>query len=548
MAITKKTIALFIVGLYSCALLAYRKPRLIVVVTVDQFSYNKLMECKPYLKGGLHNLLEHGIVYHNMYQPHGLPSTATGHTALSTGTYACTHGISGNAWYNTDGVKVACDDDNNPESFVFSTHDMHHYGKSPHNLMVDTITDQFILSSEPYAQHTSYSISFKSRSAILTAGKLGKALWFDPETGWFTSSKAYFDKLPAWVIRFNKKKRLNEMTSITWNRAYTSRDFPYRMFSKDPSSLGLFGKTIPFDRTASEPYEYFSQTPAANSLIFELARTCIDEHVSRNPDNQLLIWLCPGALDRAGHEFGADSLHITDLIYHLDLELFRFYNAITKHVRKKDVLIVLTADHGIGNAPEKMQEKGYTGAHRIMADQLKKYLNTVAYKETGYHQMIVGIKAPGIFFDLKKLQKLPQEKQDALMAACKSVIQKHPGVKKVWTYQELQNTTIEPKSLSAYFKHQAYPGRSGQLIVEPEPYCFMTQYHQGTSHKSPYNYDTHIPFIIYQSGSYERASIYDQVLSLQFAPTLAHIIGIPRPSACTHALLPGVTPTNDPCF
>jgi len=533
---------------HTIALVAHRKPRLVIALVIDQCSYKKLMELKPYFTGGLHNILERGIVYHNAYQPHGMPATATGHTAIASGTFAHTHGITGNGWYNSDGKKIICDDDNTEDAAVFATNSMHSHGKSSHNLMVDTVTDQFILSSKPYAKHTSYSISLKSRAAIFTAGKLGKPLWFDPETGWFTSSKAYFDKLPAWLIRFNKKKQISDMTSVTWNRAFTARNYPYRMFAKKGQSIGLFGKTIEIDHSTPSPYDNFLQTPTANSLIFELARICVDEHISKNANDQMLLWLCPSSIDRAGHEFGPDSVHVTDLLYHIDLELFRFYNYVTKHIRKKDVLIMITADHGMGSSPEEMNVKGYTNAQRIMIEPIKKELNAIAYKESGYNDMIIGIKAPSVFFDVKKLNKLPQEKRENMLNACKKFISNQPGIKRVWTYDELHNSSFEDSALSLYFKNQAHHGRYGQLIVQPDPYCFLTRHSKGVSHKSPYNYDTHVPLMIYQAASYERASIYDRVTCLQCAPTLAYFLGIPKPSATTQSLLPGVTPTNDPCF
>lgn len=548
MVTIKKCITFFLIAVQTLVLNAQREPRLTIVLVIDQLSYTTFMKLKPYFTGGLHMMAERGTVYHNAYQPHAMPATATGHSALSSGTFAHTHGVTGNGWYDDNGNKVTCDDDNRKEAAVFSLNAMHDYGKSSHNLMVDTITDQFILSSEPYANHVSYSLSLKSRAAIFTAGKLGKPIWLDPETGWFTSSKAYFETLPTWLIRFNKKKQLNNLSDVTWNRAYSNRKYPYRMFSKDPDSLALFGKKITIDHQAKEPYEHFIQTPYANSLIFELARICIDEHVSKNPNNKMLIWLCPSSVDRAGHEFGPDSLQVTDLIYHIDLELFRLYNYVTKHIRKKDVLIVVTSDHGMGYPPEEMHAKGYLQAQRIMTQPLKEQLNEIALKECGQKEMIIGIKAPSVFFNLKKLSAMPQEKQQQLLDTCKKYLSAQPGIKRVWTYQELYNATFEDTALALYFKNQAYHGRYGQLIVQPDPYCFLTQHTQGTSHKSPYNYDTHIPFMLYQTASHERNQFYDRVTSLQCAPTLAYILGIPKPSACTQPLLPGIAPTNDPCF
>jgi len=529
-------------------LFAQRTPRLTIAIIVDQLSYAKLMELRPYLKGGIHEILEHGLVYHNAYQQHGMPSTATGHAALSTGTYASAHGITGNNWHDSAGKKVVCDDDSTQSSAVFAVDGMHDYGKSPHNLMVDTITDQFMLASKPFAQHTAYSISLKSRSAILTAGKLGKALWFDPQSGWFTSSKAYFETLPQWLVHFNKKKQLNTIKDISWQRAYKARDYPYRMFKDKPESMQLFSKTIPIDHSQASPYTSFLQTPAANRLVFELARTCVDTHLSKKPDDKILLWICPSALDHTGHEFGPNSIHITDLIYHLDLELFRLYKHVTKHIRKKDVLVLLTSDHGMGSSPEEMYTKGYPTAQRILTSKLQDALNIIAYDQSGYTDMIVGIKAPNIFFDVNKLNALSKAKRNEVLDACKQYLIAQPGIKDVWTAEELQKRSFEPTSLALYFKNQLYHGRNGQLIVQPDPYCFLTRHTTGASHKSPYNYDTHVPLIIYQVRSHERANIYSRTNCMQCAPTLSHLLGIPKPSATTQALLPGIVPTNDPCF
>ena len=71
------------------------------------------------------------------------------------------------------------------------------------------LADQFVMSQEPDAPRVAISLSIKSRSAICTANKMGKAIWLDAKTGNFTSSKAYYDQLPAGLRQFNKQKRLD---------------------------------------------------------------------------------------------------------------------------------------------------------------------------------------------------------------------------------------------------------------------------------------------------------------------------------------------------
>jgi hypothetical protein len=68
----------------------------------------------------------------------------------------------------------------------------------------------------------------------------------------------------------------------------------------------------------------------------------------------------------------------------------------------------------------------------------------------------------------------------------------------------------------------------------------LSKYKAGTTHESPYNYDTHVPLVIYQPGKYEHISIIKKVYATQLANTLAQILNIQKPPASTAQLLPGI--------
>ena len=76
-------------------------------MVIDQFGYRSLQRVKPYVKKGLKFLLDQGIIYHKAIMPHGLPTTAPGHTTLQTGTTPCNHGIVANSWVTKDSKNVA---------------------------------------------------------------------------------------------------------------------------------------------------------------------------------------------------------------------------------------------------------------------------------------------------------------------------------------------------------------------------------------------------------------------------------------------------------
>ena len=172
-------------------------PQLTIVIVIDQCAYRNLDKVRPFLRGGLRFLCDEGIFYTHIYVPYAWPATGPGHTTLNTGTLPKTHGIINNAWMNENGQRVNCDDDDSQQAAVLGLHGVQSYGKSPHNIMVDGLSDQLVLQDQQHKNYQVWSISLKSRSAITTANKLGKAIWFDTTTGSFTSSKAYFNKLPS---------------------------------------------------------------------------------------------------------------------------------------------------------------------------------------------------------------------------------------------------------------------------------------------------------------------------------------------------------------
>ena len=74
--------------------------------------------------------------------------------------------------------------------------------------------------------------------------------------------------------------------------------------------------------------------------------------------------------------------------------------------------------------------------------------------------------------------------------------------------------------------------RSGDITFVLEPGWFSWLSLQGTTHGSPYTYDTHVPIIFYGQGIKPGTSVrYHPVTDI--APTLSVLLNIKFPSACT---------------
>src|SRR5690242_8977724 len=72
-------------------------PKLLVVISVDQFSADLFDEYRPQFTGGLARLAT-GTAFHNGYQSHATTETCPGHSTILTGDHPARTGIIGNSW------------------------------------------------------------------------------------------------------------------------------------------------------------------------------------------------------------------------------------------------------------------------------------------------------------------------------------------------------------------------------------------------------------------------------------------------------------------
>ena len=80
-----------------------------------------------------------------------------------------------------------------------------------------------------------------------------------------------------------------------------------------------------------------------------------------------------------------------------------------------------------------------------------------------------------------------------------------------------------------------YRGRSADLYIVQKPYWLASK--TGTSHGTPFSYDTHVPMIFF--GSAIRPGRYDEnARTADIAPTLAALLGVNTPSGSVGRILP----------
>ncbi len=542
-------------------------PQMTIAIVIDQFAYAYLYKIRPYLTGGLKMLLDNGISYENAHHANAMPETAVGHAALSTGTFASDHGIIANSWYDTNGNIVEADDDDVKTAAVFKQGSQtHSYGKGPKLLMTEGLSDSFVLQSKEQEPYLAFAFSIKSRAAIMCASKLGKAIWFDKETGLFTSSKAYYKELPSWLDAFNKARKIPALKTVRWdlalNRQTGAYNFPnIENYTFSPEKEGMAGKTLPVpdgkiheatsnhaagstaeaeeNPQAKDAFAHFYLNPMSNQYLLDLAKTCIKEYL--NKATHLLVWISLSSLDLIGHRYGPDSLEAIDTIYHIDKQLKPFIQYAIKATDNK-TLFVLTADHGILPMQGVMRTEGINTAIKLEPDLIMSKMNTLIKEKHGLDGFIVNFQMPQFYYNSLVTKDIDQATLKAINKELKSFLHDTPGVKNVWTDHDLDTFSFDPirEEIPFYYKNQRYPNRSGNLFVQLQPYTLMSKYKKGTTHESPYNYDTHVPLVIYQPGVHENVSVVQKVYATQLANTLAQMLDIRKPPASTTQVLPEV--------
>src|SRR6266550_6801760 len=137
------------------------KPRLVVVITVDQLRPDYLDRYRPQLKGGFAMLLKTGASFTDAYQDHAVTETAPGHSTILSGRWPAYTGINRNA--------AGVQDQTAPLIGINGP------GASPARFRGTAFFD-WLTAADPGAR--ALSVSGKDRGAILPIGRATEAVYW----------------------------------------------------------------------------------------------------------------------------------------------------------------------------------------------------------------------------------------------------------------------------------------------------------------------------------------------------------------------------------
>jgi len=511
------------------------KPKLVIGIVVDQMRYDYLTRFyDKFEQNGFKRLMNEGVICRYAYLNYIFTQTGPGHATIFTGTTPSNHGIVSNEWYiPLKKQKVYCVEDSK-QTTVGSNSDN---GKSsPLYLMTPTFGDQLRLH---YLNKSKViAVSLKDRAAILPGGKNpNAAYWYDESTGNFITSTYYMKDLPKWVEEFNNKKLADLYLSRLWTTLLPINEYTESIRDSNNYELG-FGKNqivFPYDLTFlskknknEKDYSILKSTPFGNTLVHDFAiAAIINEELGKDniPD---FLAISFSATDYIGHRFGPRSIELEDTYLRLDKEIAHLIDFIENEIGKENVLIFLTADHGVADNPN------YLNDNKITGGQFKQYyaltlLRTYLNATYGEGEWVLGYSDQQIFLNRNLIEDAKLSLKEVQEKVANFMIQFN-GVANAITAYSLQNQNFTDGLLKA-MQNSFHPKRSGDVLIALEP-GWIEESPYLYDHNSAYSYDTHVPLFFY-GWKIPRLAINRKVHIIDIVPTLATLLQIEVPMGAT---------------
>ncbi len=511
------------------------KPRLVVLISVDQMRGDYVDRYQHQWSKGLRRLVTEGAWFRQADYPYYNTVTCAGHFSIGTGTVPAVHGMVLNQWWErNNSLLAACTDDQN-EKLISYGGPVQSLGNSAKNLMTTTLSDELRLQSSPAPRIV--SLSLKARSAIGLGGRRPDAvIWNDELSGEWVTSSAFAKQTAPFFADYIAKHPLSKEIGRVWERSLPRDQYLY-----DGSDLGRKATDLPSGdfphivKNRSETGVFtdaWESSPFSDAYLNGLAMAALDGlKMGRGPGLDYLS-ISFSALDKVGHDYGPDSHEVQDVLVHLDAQIGLLLDKLDKDVGRGHYVVGLTADHGVAPVPERLQAQGFD-AGRINTTAIGRSVDEVLTRELGPGSYRTRVIYNDVYFNDGVYAKL--QANAVAMNAVLDVMRKAPGVWRVYRKEELHVT--DPLTRAPALSH--YEGRSGDIKMLGRAYWITSS--DTTTHGTGHRYDTHVPVMLFgyrvKPGEYLNAAS-----PIDLAPTLAMLSGVTLPDAMGRVLSEAIIP------
>jgi Type I phosphodiesterase / nucleotide pyrophosphatase len=494
-------------------------PKLIVAISVDQFAADVFDAYRPGFTGGFARLAA-GTVFRNGYQSHSATETCPGHSTILTGDHPARTGIVGNSWIDQSAARadkvIYCAED---ERVAGSTSTK--YTVSPLHLRVATLGER--LKAVQPASRT-VAVAGKDRAAVMMSGQAPDQRWYWDGKAGFTTDLTY-RAVPRSVAPFNAAFAMAQTQPRAGLQPTPQCAARAKTYTVAPGVTVGAGQLA---RGANDT-RGLRASPELDGAVLALGAALTREmQLGRGPATDVLA-LGLSATDYVGHAYGWGGQEMCLQLTALDRELEDFFNVLDRS--GVDYAVVLTADHGSMDIPERLRDAGVADAARadpgLVAGEMGKLLQPAV--GTTFSPLL----GEGIGGDVWLDRRLTPAQRTLALAMGVKRYQASRQVETVFTAEQLARTPVPSGAPDRWTLLQRVraafdPKRSGDFYVvlksHVSPIARPSAFYVAT-HGSAWDYDRRVPILFWRKGQAgaERTEAVDTV---DIAPTLAALEGL----------------------
>lgn len=506
--------------------------KLVVVISVDQMRgdyYDQIIKPAGF-NGGLAELFTKGSVFSNAHHNHATTTTAAGHATLATGYFPSNNGIVNNTVYNREVQYSHYSILDSTVNFV-GIDDCELNKVSAANLLKPTLGDYI---KREDSKSKTYSVALKDRASILMGGhKANRAFWFDAKSTQMVSTDYYSEAYPEWAKGFTAEARFGQDARNGWH--FDSKNIPPSIHLNDSfeKENGTFSPWFPhtiesFDtQRVRENHvgSFMWNTPLGDAFVLDFAKELISREQLGKDEHTDVLTVGLSAADVIGHHFGPNSLEVLNYYETLDEYIGSFISFLDSTVGKDEYLIVLTADHGVAAMPELLIEKGID-AYRIPYDQLSKdvkVIDSLLQVQFGLEESTI-LKA-GHHGVEPNFDYLVEQGIDSLSYTNELIKQLKTldYIREGYSFFDYADKNCDKVFIDQMRNSHKLEYEYFVKILGKENYL-VSMRSCGTTHGSPYSYDTHVPIVFYNSSIKPNLN-NEKVATVDIVPTLLSLLG-----------------------
>jgi len=519
------------------------RPKLVVMLVVDQMRGDYVDKFQGQWTGGLKRLVEEGAWFPDAAYSYASTETCVGHSTISTGAFPAAHGMISNSWWDRDWQKgVTCTFDPKVKNTGYAGANVEG-GDSAWRMLMPAFAEELKFQSREGTRVVTFSL--KARASIPLAGHRADAVtWFEPATGAWTTSSAY--PMAAFVEEYVKAHPVAKDYGKTWVPLLPNRAYLYGEAAVGVVPPAGFGTSFPHplrgnpDSTGPDAafYAQWETSPYSQTYLADMAENAVDELGLGKRAGTDYLGVSFSSLDFVAHHFGPRSWEVQDELARLDRDLAHLFAHLDSVVGRGNYVVALSADHGGGPIPQDLESTGMDAGWLNLAEAQDRIEKSLAAR--GYVKPTVAqLDGSDVYFTPGTYDKLKKD-PDSMYAVIEA-INSVPGVAEVYRAEQLDDRPPTDSPIRRAEAASFLKSRNGDLVIVPRPYWVwdysMPGHPRGyaTTHGTPHYYDRHVP-VFFMGFGIRTGVYYEAVTPADIAPTLAALCGITLASPDGHVL------------